>query len=254
VAWVFPWLTTVWYVDFNRLPGSDSDSGAERAGRELHTPILLLRRYLALVVVVIAINMVWQFFRAWLPKMLEQYHGYSPTYVRSFTVAYYIATDVGCICTGIAVRWLANGRMSVHHARLATFAVCTMLTSLSVVAAQLPRGPWLLGLFLLIGFGALGLFPNYYSFTQDLSARHQGKIAGSLGFITWVVSSEMQERVGKVVDETKSYKEAILWIGLTPIAGLLAMLLLWGRTPLQEKEQDQEQEKSSGDSTKEPTP
>jgi ACS family hexuronate transporter-like MFS transporter len=232
MAWVVPWLATVWHLDLSRAAGPNLDSGGSSAVQEnRQQPLfLLLRRYFALVVVVIAINMLWQFFRAWLPKMLEQYHGYSAREVRWFIVGYYIATDVGCICTGAAVRWLANGRMSVHHARLATFAACTALTSLSVIAAQLPKGPWLLALFLLIGFGALGLFPNYYSFTQDLSARHYGKIAGSLGFITWVVSSEMQERIGKAVDATKSYKEAILWIGLTPLAGLLAMLLLWGRT------------------------
>ena len=190
-----------------------------------------MRRYLALVIVVIAINMLWQFFRAWLPKMLEQYHGYTSAQVRWFIIAYYVATDIGCICAGAAGKYLAGRGMSVHAARMTTFAVCTALTSLSVIAAQLPKGPLLLSLLLLIGFGALGLFPNYYSFTQDLSTRHQGKIAGSLGFITWVVSSEMQERVGKVVDATQSYREQIVWIGLTPVAGLIAMLLLWGKSP-----------------------
>ncbi len=231
ILWVGPWLATVWGMNLSRRPDSENDSGHTSASNEITASTwVLVRRYVALVFVVIAINMLWQFFRAWLPKMLEQYHGYSAADVRWFIIAYYISTDVGCICAGAAGMWLAGRGMSVHAARMTTFAACTALTSLSVVAAQLPKGPWLLGLFLLIGFGALGLFPNFYSFTQDLSSRHQGKIAGSLGFITWVVSSEMQERVGKVVDATKSYKEAIFWIGLTPLAGLLAMLLLWGKT------------------------
>lgn len=230
LLWVVPWLSTVWRLDLHKPRDLSKDDAAGLQPVEADAPLLLLvRRYLALVVVVISINMLWQFFRAWLPKMLEQYHGYTAAQVRWFIVAYYIATDVGCICAGVAGKWLANRGMSVHRARMTTFIFCTALTSLSVIAAQLPKGPLLLILFLLIGFGALGLFPNYYSFAQDLSERHLGRISGTLGFITWVVSSEMQERVGKVVDETQSYKDAIFWIGLTPVAGLLAMLLLWGK-------------------------
>jgi ACS family hexuronate transporter-like MFS transporter len=230
LLWVGPWLATVWNMDLSRKVDAEDSSAVRTAAETRSDWWLFARRYLALVLVVIAINMLWQFFRAWLPKMLEQYHGYTAAQVRWFIIAYYIATDVGCLSSGAAGKWLANRGLSVHAARMITFAACTMLTSLSVVAAQLPKGPLLLGLFLLIGFGALGLFPNFYSFTQDLSMRHQGKIAGSLGFITWVVSSEMQESIGKTVDETGSYKQAIFWIGLTPVAGVLAMLLLWGKT------------------------
>lgn len=231
VLWVLPWLATVWKMDLSRQPEEQGEPIASSTSMaDVIPPWLFARRYLALIVIVISINMLWQFFRAWLPKMLEQYHGYSVSEVRWFIIAYYIATDIGCISAGLAGRWLARGRMTVHNARLTTFGICALLTSLSVVAAQLPKGPWLLGLFLLIGFGALGMFPNYYAFTQDLSTRHQGKISGSLGFITWVVSSEMQERIGKVVDATQSYQQAIFWIGLTPLAGLLAIVLLWGKS------------------------
>ena len=146
-------------------------------------------------------------------------------------MAYYISTDVGCIAAGATVKMLAERWTSVHSARMATFAFCAALTALSTVASTLPRGPLLLGVFLMIGFGALGLFPNYYSFTQELSGRHQGKVTGSLGFITWIVSSEMQERVGKVIDQSHSYKDGIFWIGLVPILGLIAMFLLWGKNP-----------------------
>ncbi|MGE0755759.1 MAG: MFS transporter, partial [Pirellulaceae bacterium] len=191
--------------------------------------LVFARRFIALLFVVIVLNMVWQYFRVWLPKMLEQFHHYSPGEVRYFVIAYYIATDLGCLGSGLLVKWLVRRGTHVHTARLTAFGICALLTSLSTVAAGLPKGPLLLSLFLVIGFGALGLFPNYYSFTQELSERHQGKISGTLGFTTWVITSEMQELIGKEVDRTQSYEQAIFWIGLTPLVGLAAMLLLWGR-------------------------
>ena len=232
VLWVVPWMLMVWKLDLRRPESGIESSPLNRPSLPDSIPLqLLVRRYAALVVVVIAINMTWQYFRVWLPKMLEQYHGYPPTQVRWFVMAYYIATDIGCIGAGAAVKYLAGRGNNVHRARMGIFACCALLTALSTVASVLPRGPLLLGVFLFIGFGALGLFPNYYSFSQELSGRHQGKVTGSLGFITWVVSSEMQEIVGKVIDRTHSYAAGIFWIGLVPLLGLAAMLLLWGKSP-----------------------
>jgi ACS family hexuronate transporter-like MFS transporter len=231
LLWVVPWWLMVRKLDLRRPAAADTNATHHASSVGTLPWQLQLRRYAALIVVVIAINMTWQYFRVWLPKMLEQYHGYPPKQVRWFVMAYYISTDIGCITAGAAVKVLASRWTSVHSARMATFALCALLTALSTVASTLPRGPLLLAIFLLIGFGALGLFPNYYSFTQELSGRHQGKVTGSLGFITWIVSSEMQEIVGKAIDKTQSYKDGIFWIGLVPLMGLLAMLLLWGKNP-----------------------
>jgi len=164
---------------------------------------LLVRRFVSLVAVVLAINLTWHFFRAWLPKMLEEYHGYPASGVRYFTAAYYIATDLGCITVGVAVKLLTARGMAVHSARWITFLACAALTALSTVASALERGPLLLGVLLLIGFGSLGLFPNYYSLTQEISRRHQGKVTGTLSFITWIATAEMQQKVGEYVDRTQ---------------------------------------------------
>jgi ACS family hexuronate transporter-like MFS transporter len=189
---------------------------------------LLVRRCLALGIVVVSINLTWHFFRAWLPKMLEEYHGYEAAAVRYFTAAYFIATDVGCILAGFAVKFLTARRMPVHAARMSIFFACALLTALSTVASGLGRGPLLLVLLLLIGFGSLGLFPNYYSLTQEISTKHQGKLTGALSCVTWIATAEMQHLVGQHVDRTHSYSDGVFWAGLAPAVAFLALCLLWG--------------------------
>ncbi|NUQ66344.1 MAG: MFS transporter, partial [Pirellulales bacterium] len=228
LLWIIPW---VWFVSGASLKGPSQHaaiSSAETPPMPMRRG-LLVRRVLALVVIVVAINLTWHFFRAWLPKMLEEFHGYSAATVRYFTAAYYVATDLGCISAGLAVKWLTARRMSVHAARLATFLACTLLTSLSTIASALDRGPLLLLVLLLIGFGSLGLFPNYYSLTQDISRRHQGKVTGALSFVTWIATAEMQQIVGQYVDRTHSYAGGIFWAGLMPVAAFAALALLWKR-------------------------
>lgn len=188
---------------------------------------LFVQRFLVLALTVVVINLCFHFFRAWLPKFLREYHGYERSTVNYFTSAYFIATDVGCLSIGVLVKRLTLGGWPVHRARMATFGLCAALTALSTVAAQLPAKPMLLGVLLVIGFGALGLFPNYYSLTQDLSPRHQGKVTGSLGCITWVCTAWMQKLVGQSVDATGSYASGIFVIGLLPLVAFAALALFW---------------------------
>lgn len=228
LLWIGPWLWMVSNVNLNR-PAAPPPKTGDDANSHLPTLATTIRRYLGLIVMVIVINAMWQYFRAWLPKILEQSKGYSADETRWIGVGFYIAADLGCMAAGWIVRVLAARGWNVHWARIVSYGTCALLTSLTVVASGAPRGPLLIGVLLVIGFGALGLFPNYYSFTQELSGRHQGKVSGTLGFITWVVSSEMQQRVGAEVDRTGSYAEGIFWIGLTPLLGVLALLLVWGK-------------------------
>jgi ACS family hexuronate transporter-like MFS transporter len=195
---------------------------------------VFFRRFAALAVLVVAINTTWHFFRAWMVLFLSDAHGYSVDEFQYFSMGYYLATDVGSLSAGFATFLLARGGMSVHGSRVAVFAACGALTTLSVVAAVLPTGPLLVAVLYVVGFGALGVFPSYYSFTQDLTVEHQGKLTGALGCICWLAMALVHEGVGDMVQRTGSYTYGVASAGLLPLVGLGVMLLLWGRTPRRE--------------------
>jgi ACS family hexuronate transporter-like MFS transporter len=225
VAWAAGWVAVIRDDDLTRpaedAPGAPEVSTTSRGA--------FARRFLVLAVVVVAINLCWHFYRAWLPKMLREGHGYGRDSVNYFTSAFYVSTDVGCLAAGVAVKVLVSLGGSVHRSRVLTFLACGLLTALGALAAVLPAGPALLATLLLIAAGALGLFPIYYSLTQELSARHQGKVTGALGCVAWLASAVMHRQVGRWVDRTGSYATALTATGLLPLAAWAVLVLSWDR-------------------------
>ena len=182
LAWVAVWFAVVRSHDVRLVSSakpavplddelSTIGNKRESAAEQWPTRFTFFRRFAALTIVVVVINLCWQFFRAWMPKMLREEYLYDAKQVQYFSIGYYIAADVGCLSIGFLTKWLAGRGLSVHGARVATFFVCSILTALSVAAAGLPASPLLLATLLAIGFGSLGQFPTYYAFTQELSAR-----------------------------------------------------------------------------------
>jgi MFS transporter, ACS family, hexuronate transporter len=242
-VWVVAWLATVRSRDLDLEveansdvgskdeAGSSTDKAADASGIDASTERrIFVRRFLALAIVVIVINLCWQYFRAWMPKMLREQYQYSRLDVQYFSIAYYIAADVGCLAVGFLIKWLAGLGYSVQRARMATFLVCVLLTALSTLAAALPASTLLLATLLLIAFGSLGQFPVYYALTQELSARRMGNITGLFSFIFWSSYALVSGPVGTWIDRTGSYSQVMFVAGLLPFAGLLALMALWNAT------------------------
>ncbi len=225
ILWAVVWLCIIKKGDLVPAP--------KEAKTESEFPFSWLVEFLsnpkfwALVVMVICNNTAWQLIRAWLPKFLQTGRGYTESEALYFNSVYYIFTDIGCITAGWAAMWLIRRGSPVHNARVIVYAFCAVLTALTVAAGNMEKGWPLLAVLLLIAAGSLGLFPCYYSFTQELTTKHLGKASGCLGFIGWIVSSPLQRQFGRVVDMTHSYNLSISLVGLAPLIGLFAMLLLW---------------------------
>jgi len=175
------------------------------------------------------INATWHFFRAWLPLFLQNQHGYDETFMNGFLIAYYLATDAGSLTAGFAALMLARRGFQVHGSRMAVFGFYAGLCTLGGLAAALaPTGPVLLGVLLVVGFGALGMFPNYYSFSQELTSRHQGKVTGALGCSCWLAMAPIHEGVGELVKASGRYSLGMAVAAFAPILALAALGMFWG--------------------------
>jgi ACS family hexuronate transporter-like MFS transporter len=237
-SWVILWLASVRTSDLYPVQRERSDAATTR-GFALQDAIeregvwlwqmARQKRFWVLVALVIAINLTWHFFRVWLPLFLGEHRKFSEQDVQKFSMAYYAATDAGSLSAGFAALLLARCGWSVHGSRVLVFGTCSALVLLSFVVAYVNAGPLLFVLLLLLGFGALGMFPVYYSFSQELTTKDQGKLTGTLGFTTWMVTAAMHPLVGSWLDESKDWSSAFALAGLPPFLGLMVLITLWGR-------------------------
>ncbi len=187
---------------------------------------VFFRRFWVLVALVVTINISWHFLRAWLPLFLQKQHGYTLDESSDFFTAYYIATDLGSLSAGFASLLLIRWGWTVFGSRVLVFTTFAAITLLCLAVPYLAGGA-LVAALLVVGYGALGLFPVYYAFSQELTTQHQGKVTGCLGCTTWLVMALLHELVGDWVKATHSYAEGLALAALAPLAGLAALVLLW---------------------------
>ena len=227
LVWVAVWFLCLKPRDLE----ASHTHGAVRKGPSLGS-ILLSRPFWALAILITGTQTVWHIYRVWLMKFLQTGRGYSESEALNFNSVYFISTDIGCFLAGIASLWLARRfSLSAHGARRWVYAGACVLTSLSVALPWLGKGWPLLGVLLLIGAGALALFPCYYSFVQELSDQHVGRLTGLLSMWVWAVTSPLHSLFGMIADRTHSYDAGLVIAGLAPWLGVIAMKLFWTREP-----------------------
>ncbi len=234
LPWVAAWWLFVKDSDLRR-PVIATDETAAGAGTELarddqHSwwDLMASRRWWVLVATTISINTTWHFIRVWLPGTLEKQHGYEHEFVQYFMSGYYSATFVGSLAVGWGVSWLVQRRWNVHRARMAVFGLCSLLVTWLVPTAFFEPGRVYLASWLVIGVGALGVFPLYYSLNQELSASHQGRVSGVLGFSSWLVQFLVHPAVGRAFTnkpDARAYLFAV--IGVLPLFAWVLLVAFW---------------------------
>ncbi len=238
LPWAVAWLRSTTESDMRRpvIQTDESGQGVGQAQILQEIPfyrVFLTHRWWLLLVIVVLINTLWHYIRVWMPVMLEVDHAYSHRFVQGFTSVYYLATFFGSMAAGAFTMLLVRGQWNVHRARLAVFLLCALLASLAIPAAFMATGYGLLATLLLVAFGSLGLFPIYYSLNQEISARHQGKVGGSLGFAAWTVLYLVHPTVGWLVETYPKIGQLATELPLARALGMPALLgnLLSADTP-----------------------
>src|SRR6185369_17257523 len=132
----------------------------------------------------------------------------------------------GCMGAGALTLWLARRGLPVHRSRQLVFFTCAVMTAMSVSLLVLRKGWLLLAVLLVVGAGALGVFPIYHALTQELSPFHQGKITGIAGVAAWALSP-VQTLFGRLVDRTHSFDLGFAIAGFLPLSAFLALWLFW---------------------------
>ncbi|MEY4483599.1 MAG: D-galactonate transporter [Verrucomicrobiota bacterium] len=223
--WVIVWLISLRPRDLERTREIIVNKDAPGLAG-----ILRSGRFWAVALLILGAQSVWHIYRVWLMKFLQTGRGYTETAALDFNSLYYIATDVGCILAGVISIWLIRRHASSpHDARRTVYRGACVLTSLSIFLPWLDKGWPLLATLLLIGAGALALFPCYYSFVQELSPTHVGRLTGLLSLWVWAVTSPLHSFFGMLVDHTKSYDLGLVVAGLAPWLGVFALRFLWKR-------------------------
>jgi ACS family hexuronate transporter-like MFS transporter len=229
IVWVAGWLATIRGSDLAVRP-EDAEQGAAApasTGNVWWEACVTNRRFWALVPMVVCINITWHLLRAWLPKFLQQGRGATEAQSLFFNAIYYGAADIGCIAAGTASLWLVKRGMEVHRSRMTIVAACVCCTAVTLLAATLPLSYGLYAALLVIGAGAMGLFPCYYSLAQEVSPRHLGKTSGLLAAIGWLVASPFQKFFGRIVDQTGSFDTGLALAGCAPAVALAILLACW---------------------------
>lgn len=229
VLWVVAWFTFIRPRDLSGMSSSNGGSSPNAPGRESLWSVVFSRRFAVALVVVFCIHTTWQLLRVWLPMFLQKGRGYSESEALYFNSLYFVATDIGCIAAGAVSLWLARRGLTPHAAKCRVYLGCSLLTAMTVFVAVLPQGWPLLATLLVVGAGALGVYPCFYSFVQEISSQHVGKMIGLLGTLVWAISSPVHKYFGRHVDQTQSFDLGIAIVGLTPLVGYFALRLFWDK-------------------------
>jgi ACS family hexuronate transporter-like MFS transporter len=247
------------------VPQTDSNLGPANSNSPWWHAIFT-RKFAIVLLMIICINTMWQVVRAWLPLIMQENYGFSERQTLIFNSVWYIFTDLGCFASGLIALTMARKGWSIKSSRILSLLLGVSLFSTIIAVPFLnhrlgPRiGPevappagteylvqapktWgqeaeaffklqplqfaMLGILLASGAGALAIFPIYYSFAQDVSPMHQGKVTSVSATGGWLMSSYAQPWFGWLKDQTGNYDIGLFLISFLPVFPLLALYFFW---------------------------
>ena len=93
--------------------------------------------------------------------------------------------------------------------------------------ARVPGEAYLASAGVPVGAGALGVFPIYHAFTQEISAEHQGKVTGVASVAAWAFAPPAQKFFGRLIDQSGSFDLGLAVAGCLPLVAFAVLWLFW---------------------------
>jgi MFS transporter, ACS family, hexuronate transporter len=191
--------------------------------------IVRFRRFWALVVGFVSINICWIFLVNWLPTYLQTDRGMKYLTSGFYAALPFLAADLGNLGGG-AVAWLLTFRkISPERARFMVMGVCPLLITCGVGVPRIPNDTLMIIVLCLMAMGTAAFMANGFAFCQEVSARHTGFIVGILGGLGNLAGAGFLPFAGGVKDRTGGFGPVFLIVGLVPWVGLAA--IAWGWRP-----------------------
>lgn len=233
IFWVVGWMFVVRGDDLQPPPLKQT------TGEELWAMVAVWRdpRYWALLGMNLGMNCHWHAYRVWLPLMLDEQHGYQDGQSTVIMSVFYVVSDLVMFGVGAAAWWLTRRGWGVHASRMFLFGLAAGACLLSVGIGLGAKGAVFLTLLPIVGGAGLALFPLYYSFSQELSATHQGKVTGTLSSLNWLGLSVFQKWAGWMTKPSmpggpSDYGPVILFVAVLPLVSFGVLWLIWPARPL----------------------
>lgn len=230
VLWIALWVLLV-RGDLKPPPTKDT------AADEWRALLAVWRdpRYWALLVMNLCMNCHWHGYRVWLPLLLRETEGMSRLQMTGVMSVFYIISDGVMFGVGAAALVLSFFRWSAHGARMVLYGLAAVGCLVTLGVGLGATGTTLLSLLPLAGGAGLALFPLFYSFSQELSTRHQGKVTGTLSCLNWLGVAAFQAVAGWMTTppegQKPDYGPMFLVVAGLPLLSFLVVLRIWPVTP-----------------------
>jgi ACS family hexuronate transporter-like MFS transporter len=227
LVWVVLWLGCLSHQQtevFARLPVEGSDSEFSSPAEPIQR-LFLLRTFWITLLVGVAVNLGWHFYRIWLPRFLTVDLKFSQRRIQWVLAGFFLAADLGSMAAGYLTRRLSRAGFSVERSRKIVLLGTALLCLLSAPAA-LAMTPWItLPLIFVVGAAAMGGLPLFFALSQEVSPRHTALCLGLCGSASWIAIAVLQPPIGALVDRIGTFAPSLIVIGFVPLLGALIGLL-----------------------------
>lgn len=190
--------------------------------------IVRSRRFWVLVAVSILINICWHFLVNWIPDYLKSERKLKFQTGNYLSTIPFLAADVGNLAGGWLSRRLAAAGRSAFRARLLVMAGASPMILGGLAIGLVGNDHAAVILVSIIALGTTAFMVNYFAFTQEVSTRHTGLVAGYLGALGNLFVAGFQPFAGRMHDLTGSHATVFAMIGLAPLLALAILALGWG--------------------------